>query len=163
MYHVVVNQGRLRVLDSTRERYCFRSANSTIAPGHYRLPMLERFAPTTRRFGRARIFIAELDRAQIRAMVSTEHAVETIDDNLRFDGIPDLPTGKPGSDMSIHAGGDTLPATVASYAFQPLTPSAFGVRMHNADLKTLTEYLEPRLAIGQLVLLTVLASAGVPV
>ena len=155
MYHLIASQDRLRVLDSTRERFDFECLNA-LAPGHYRLPMIEEFAPRTHHHGPGRIFITALSPRDVQAILLAEKAEQRFEQALKFDRLPALPVMPIAEGFSIHGGAEKLFKPVAVGNNQPLTPTD-GIRMHNGDLFEMMRYLEPRLSIGQLVVLTVVS------
>jgi hypothetical protein len=156
LYHLIVDAGTIRVIDSGHERFSIKSGNATVPTGHYRVPMTERLVPSTRHYGPGRIFIDELTQRDVHSLITAEKVERFFDDRLRFDGFQSLPIGK-CSEISIHGGGETMATTLALARFQPLTPSARGIRVQNADLVTLMDFIEPRLLISQLIVLSVLA------
>jgi len=143
-----------------------------VAFGHYKLTFVERIAPRKRAFGPGRVFIEDLNRHDISVLVDSEKAEPAMDDGrYHVFGIPgwagfNLPTRR----TSIHGGGESLPAPearqdargrvryeqdVALVNYQPLTPIAGAIRIHNAPLLKLMDFLEPRLRCQQLVILTI--------
>jgi hypothetical protein len=156
VYHLIVDAGTIRVLDSGRERISVKSANAVLAAGHYRVPMTERLVPSTRHYGPGRIFIDELTQRDVQSLVVAEKAEVFFDDRVKIEGIPSLPLGR-CSEKSIHGGGETMATSLALSRFQPLTPSDRGIRVQNADLVKLIEFIDRRLSISQLIVLSVLA------
>jgi hypothetical protein len=156
LYHLVVEAGSLRVLDSLRERLFVKALNSVLGPGHYRISHIERFAPRTHSYGGGRIFVDALKPKDIAGLVTAEKAELRYDTALRFDHQRLLPIGLPPEACSIHGGAESLFAPVAVGDSQPLTDSPNGVRLHNYELEEVIDFLEPRLRIQQLVVLTVL-------
>jgi hypothetical protein len=160
LYHIVCDGHTLRVLDSTRERFSVECLNAAIAPGHYRLPLVERFAPRTHHFGPGRIFIDLLSPRYVDELLVNEKAVMRFEHRLKFDRLPALATPTPPEDTSVHGGGERVFLPIATGATQPLTPSDRGIRVHNDELDRIMRFLEPRLRIGQLVVLSVLSKTG---
>jgi hypothetical protein len=69
-----------------------------------------------------------------------------------------LPIGQPPKECSIHGGGESLFAPVSVYDLQPLTDSPNGMRLHNVDFERIADFLQSRLRIQQLVVLTILGT-----
>lgn len=118
---------------------------------------MERLAPRQKAYGSGRIFIADLTRRDVTALVSDDKAETTLDDDRfrianRIAAIGNL-DGFVGA--SIHGGGESLSHTLALSNFQPLTTPERGIRIHNADLGKLCDFIEPRLRCQQLVILTI--------
>lgn len=158
MYHLIAGKS-LRVLDSHRERFDLACVVTGIGPGHYRVPFIESYAPSTRHNGPGRLFIDALPQKEIAALIDSGKCESMFGDRLKFDRMPSLATPKAPEDCAIHGGGETLSFTLSCARFQPLTPSPCGIRVHNRPLDELMTYLKPRLAIQQLILLTVLPGA----
>ena len=156
MYHLVVNGDSIRVLDSGRERFAAKANRGTVPPGHYRISLLERFNPVTREQGPGRIGIGTLHERDVQGLIASGKC-ELRFGGLKFERMPTLAVPSVNGDLSIHGGADTLATTTATAPFQPLTQSANGgIRVQNADLTTLMAFLDPRLTIAQLVVLSVL-------
>lgn len=156
MYQIVVEKDSLRVLDSARERFAIPALCGKLAPGYYRVPLIETFAPRTRHYGPGRIFIDALTPKDVDGLVTAEKAERRYETAMRMERMPVLPIGNPPSSCSIHGGGETLSATVAVAKFQPLTSTDYGIRIQNGDFEQVAEFLQSRLRIQQLVVLTVL-------
>lgn len=133
---------------------------SGLAPAHYRLPFVERFAPSTRHFGPGKIFIDTLPNRDAAQLVREDKAEWTLDDHLRFGRIPLRVGVSPRDEFSIHGGGETLSASVSVAKFQPLTLPSRGIRIHNGDFVRMADFIERWLRCTQLVILSVVDSPG---
>jgi hypothetical protein len=137
-----------------------------IAPGHYKLSFVDRYAPRNIEMGAGRIRIADLTLRDIKGLMFDERVEETLDDDFyriggrkgfvgALGGVEDeAPFTRLGP--SIHGGGETLTWTQSGANFQPLTTPPKGVRVHNSDLAKLMNYLEPRLRCLQIVIFSIL-------
>lgn len=151
----------MTALDSSTKRLEAKALLDGPPRGHYKLSFVERLAPRQKPFGAGRIFISELTRRDISELLEGEHGEHPLDDDwLRIEDRL-APIGKMGSrpSASIHGGGETLPFSRAMANYQPLTFTN-GIRIHNADLAKLMDFLEPRLRCLQLQVLTILDHSG---
>lgn len=145
------------MLDSNVERFSFAAA-SALPRGHYRIADVDHFSKRRPTCGRGHIEIGELAPRHIRSLVEDEHAELTLDDDMLRIGrcrasIVPIATS---AHASIRGGGPRrLKTAIATANFQPLSAPALGIRLHNADLERLMEYVHLRLRCYQLIVLTV--------
>jgi hypothetical protein len=156
LYQIIVEKDSLRVLDSSRERFSVKAANDTLRPGYYRIPFIERFAPRTRHYGAGRMFIDALSPKDVDGLVVAEKAERRFDVAMKLERLPVLSIGRPPEECSIHGGGETLSMSAAVSNYQPLIPSPCGIRIQNFDFDRIAEFLQSRLRIQQLIVLTVM-------
>lgn len=172
------------MLDSSFERLAPAAMANGIRPGHYRLRFAERlkactvfvgfgrtlcahcdrtwaeherFASIEGAFGPGRVFIEDLARRDVTGLLADEKAEATLDDHrVRIaNRIATIGLLRGFNDVSIHGGGESLSYRIARSNFQPLTPPERGVRIHNAELEKLLDFLEPRLRTWQVIVLTI--------
>ena len=145
--------------DSGIKRLAIPAIFHGIPLGHYKLSYVDRFPSRSQKeTGDGRVRIADLNRRDIQALTLDEKVEATLDDDhYRIDGRKGKVGGLGGNeDASIHGGGESLSYTQAFANYQPLTQPPRGVRVYNADLAKLMNYLEPRLRCLQLVIFSVL-------
>lgn len=116
-------------------------------------------APRTREFGPGRICIGDLTKRDLSALLEDEKAQETIDDGrYRIGSV----TGYAGVNLggydkaAIHGGGKTLGLSLALSNFQPLTTPDHSIRIHNAQLEKIMDFLYLRLKCQQIVILSII-------
>lgn len=145
------------MLDSDYERLALKALPEGIPPGHYQIKYVEELAPSQHSFGPGRVFIEDLRRRDISALLTDEKAEATLDDDRLRIGHRVATIGLLGAikGVSIHGGGATLSGAMAKANFQPLTSPGRGVRVHNIDLCKLMKLLLPRLICQQLIVLTI--------
>lgn len=163
LYQLIPERGLLRVLDSGKERFSMPALANGLPRGHYKLEAFERIFPPAPRppgaaplppgpsrtdlFGTGRIPIADVTRREAQDLLFHERAEETLD-GLRIGGIV-APIGNAAALFSpVICGAGTLNR-------QALHPAPCGIRIHNVELVKLMAFIDLRLRIKQLVLLTV--------
>lgn len=146
----------LKVFDSNLERFSLKAISEGIRPGHYKIDSIKLLATAQFSYGVGRIFIADLGRRDISALIADQKAEPTLDDHrVRIDDRIATVGGLGGAEgISIH-GGSTVTGSMAMLKLQPLTNPVRGIRIHNAELIKLMDFLAPRLRCQQLIVLTV--------
>jgi hypothetical protein len=161
MIHVILSRPELtfKVFDSDhalRSVYeasgaACQNSNGAMPGGHYILLGPEMFPQSTwdsskesKGVGWGRVLIRDMSDNDVQLLVSAELATKTADGQLSIGGIV-LPPGRCnayGRHIEIHGGGSAL--GMGAYApNQKLCCTEGCTRMHNQDLKSLVQFMQP--------------------
>jgi hypothetical protein len=121
--------------------------DGSISPGHYKLTRVERIDPPIASEGAGQIYVADMTGSDYFKLAQGGKVKAIAAARWSIGGI-ELPVGMLGhfgrAEIMAHGGGSNAPDPFA--AFQELCRTYGCTRLHNADLATLMDYLEPLLA-----------------
>jgi hypothetical protein len=136
--------------------HAFPATGRIPPPGHYRLTGRAEHDPATRDEGPGVIYVQDLDQTVVQRLLDAGRAKRR-ESGLEIARLSGAIGGLApyGGASAIHGGASELSPDDAIAPFQPLTPSATGIRAPNADVARLLMILGPEFDRNETVILTI--------